>query len=287
MLVRSHEKQSEATMEATLWCCGDVSASADAPTEADPGACGPSASAPHDRCTVRHILSGDLSNGKNSLYVSILASMCSCVASRAVKARGRKGAATRGRVASAAPRRKGVSCSGSQAPPASPVHGALEALLSAASAAQQVQSPCMIPDCEVHILTDTVAIDAHIHDFNTSPSPSAQRCSRQSATLQVPQLLSKACHSLARVFAQAGCPAAALLALHDCRGAAVRHQFAAVVRGKQLALARQADVDGAAPLAAAVAGLHAVDAHLRPAWRDLQQLPMPGIEVRSVTARCH
>ena len=94
----------------------------------------------------------------------------------------------------------------------------------------------------------------------------------------MPQLVSKACRQLARVLAQSGCPAAALLALHDCHGAAVRQQFAAVVRGKQLAFARRAGAEGAH--AAAAAGLRAVEAQLRHAWHDKQQLPLHSIEVR-------
>jgi len=98
--------------------------------------------------------------------------------------------------------------------------------------------------------------------------------------LQVPQLVSKVCRQLARVLAQSGSPAAALLALHDCHGAAMRQQFAAVVRGKQLALARRADAEGPHAVTAAGAGLRAVEAQLRHAWVDMQQLPLQRIEVR-------
>ncbi len=103
---------------------------------------------------------------------------------------------------------------------------------------------------------------------------------------QVPHLVSKACRQLARLLAQSGCPAAALLALHDCHGTGVRQQFAAVVRGKQLALARRADAEGAHAVAAAAAGLRAVEAQLRHAWGDMQQLPLQSLEVRHELRVC-
>ena len=96
----------------------------------------------------------------------------------------------------------------------------------------------------------------------------------------MPQLVTKAFRLLANVLAESGCPAAALLALHDCQGAAVRQQFTAVVRAKQLALARRTDAKGAHAVAASAAGLLAVQSQLRHAWPDMQQLPLQSMEVR-------
>ena len=200
----------------------------------------------------------------------------------AAKARGQKAGATRGRAASATARKKGTAGSGGDVPePPSPLQSALDALLAAASAAQQVQ-PCekfllsRHADSawrKIHVCMVDSTMMSTLSKFPPSPHTSA-------VWLQVPQLVSKACRQLAQVLAQSGCPAAALLALHDCHGAAVRQQFAAVVRGKQLALARRADAEGPHAVAVAAAGFRAVELQLRHAWRDMQQLPLQHVEVR-------
>ena len=100
------------------------------------------------------------------------------------------------------------------------------------------------------------------------------------AAQQVSQLLRKACRELAQVLARAGCPAAALLALHDGHGAAMRQQFAAVVRGRLLSLGRRSDSEEATASARAEEDLQAVQEQLQHAWRRMVQLSPASIEVR-------
>ena len=142
--------------------------------------------------------------------------------------------------------------------------------------------PSLLRACHSQMWCGFLATDAHAFD---GKCPLLRTADLPLYVMQVPQLFSKACRQLAPLLAQAGCPAAALLALHDCHGAAVRQQFAAVVRGKQLALARRSDAEGAAAGDTTAAGLQFVEAQLQHAWRDMQQLSLQGIEVSHTSTK--
>ncbi len=105
--------------------------------------------ASHDLVAVQHTCMP-----RALLFQSLLKSLrgrCRAGAARtAVKASRQKAGATRGRAVSATARKKGTAGSGRDVPEApSPLHSVLDALLAAASAAQQVQEPWQNSCCHI------------------------------------------------------------------------------------------------------------------------------------------